>query len=143
MASSGLEELLESTFAGVPKLLNCKKYPHNVRALRIVTEEFLRNAFQDAHLQRYADLEMYLNNIACKSRTSKLWIYCLIRPVFLMMLYIRAEREADWTLHLVAVKCMLPYFFAAGHHTYVRYGLYYLRSIDSMPSNVRDKFMNG
>jgi len=60
-------------------------------------------------LQRYDDLELYLNNIACKSRTSKLWIDCLIRAVLLMMLYIRAEREADWPLHLVAVECMMPY----------------------------------
>ncbi|KAH3748038.1 hypothetical protein DPMN_182475 [Dreissena polymorpha] len=39
MANSGLEGLLESTFAGVSKLLNSKKYPQNVRALQIVTEE--------------------------------------------------------------------------------------------------------
>ena len=28
---------------------------------------------------------------------------------------IRAEREADWPLHLHVVKEMLPYIFAAGH----------------------------
>ena len=43
MANSWLEELLESTFSGVSKLLNGKKYPQNVRVLRIVTEEMLRN----------------------------------------------------------------------------------------------------
>ncbi|KAH3850518.1 hypothetical protein DPMN_092930 [Dreissena polymorpha] len=45
MANTGLEELLESKFAGVSKLLNGKKYPQNVRALRIVTEELLRKVF--------------------------------------------------------------------------------------------------
>jgi len=43
-----------------------------------------------------------------------------------MMVFIRAEREGEWPLHLWAVQEMLPYFFAAGLHNYARYGLYYL-----------------
>ncbi|KAL8588411.1 hypothetical protein ACOMHN_029580 [Nucella lapillus] len=42
MEGSGLEDILASTFAGVPKLLTGKKYPQNVRALRILVEEILR-----------------------------------------------------------------------------------------------------
>ena len=42
MAGSGLQELLQSTFAGVRKMLNGNKFPQNVRALRIVAEEILR-----------------------------------------------------------------------------------------------------
>ncbi len=42
MRGSGLEDILKSTFAGVPKLLSGKKFPQHVRALRIVTEELLR-----------------------------------------------------------------------------------------------------
>ena len=38
MAGSGLEDILTSTFAGVPKMLSGKKYPQNMRALRIVVE---------------------------------------------------------------------------------------------------------
>ena len=34
MGGSGLEDILKSTFAGVPKLLSGKKFPQNVRALR-------------------------------------------------------------------------------------------------------------
>ena len=41
MKGSGLEEIFKSGFAGVPKLLSGKKFPQNVRALRIVTEEVL------------------------------------------------------------------------------------------------------
>ena len=33
MQGSGLEEILKSTFAGVPKLLSGKKFSQNVRAL--------------------------------------------------------------------------------------------------------------
>ena len=53
-----------------------------------------------------------------------------------MMVYVRAEREADWPLHILAVKLMLPYFFAAGHVNYTRYGLYYLRSMEMLPCKV-------
>ena len=65
----------------------------------------------------------------------------MIKAVFIMMMYIRAEREGDWGLHLVAVKAMIPYFFSAGHFNYARYGLYYLRSMAAMPDKWRDKFI--
>ena len=38
----GLQELLQSTVASVPKTLNEKKFPENVRVLRIFAEEILR-----------------------------------------------------------------------------------------------------
>ena len=41
-SGSGLEEVLQSAFSGVKKLLSCKKFPQNVRALRFVAEETLR-----------------------------------------------------------------------------------------------------
>ena len=53
-----------------------------------------------------------LDHAGSASNTSKLWADCFIKPVFIMMLYVRAEREGDWPLHLVAVKQMLPYFGA-------------------------------
>ena len=66
-----------------------------------------------------------------------------IKPVLLMMLYIRAEREADWRLHLYAVKEMLPYFFAVEHHNYTRYGTYYLRLMERLPDDILRHFMKG
>ena len=60
-----------------------------------------------------------------------------------MMLFVRAERESDWPLHLVAVKRMLPYFFASGHVNYARYGLYYLRSMESLQGEQLSMFMRG
>jgi hypothetical protein len=84
-----------------------------------------------------------LESAAAQSKTTKLWVECLIKPVFLMMLYVRAEREAEWPLHLYAVKEMMPYFFAAGHHNYARYGLYYLRSMERLPGEILHHFMKG
>ena len=42
MTDSGLEEILNSSFGGVPNMLAGKRFPQNFRALRIVVEELLR-----------------------------------------------------------------------------------------------------
>ena len=59
MSNSGLEEVMNSAFAGVPKMLSGKKSPQNVRALRLVTEELVRGIIADteshAHLMSVLD----------------------------------------------------------------------------------------
>ena len=60
-----------------------------------------------------------------------------------MMLYVRAEQEGEWALHLYACKEMIPYFFAAGHVNYARYGIVYLRSMEKLPNKVFNLFLNG
>ena len=66
------------------------------------------------------DLLQILETEASKSQTTKLWVDVLIKPVLLTMMFVRAEREGDWPLHLATYKQMLPYFFAAGHVNYAR-----------------------
>ena len=141
MANSSLEDVLKSTFAGVPKMLLGKNCPNNVRALRLVVEELLRNVLPS--VSSYEDLFHELEQRYEKSKTCKLWVENLIKPVFLMMFFVRAEREAEWPLHLFAVKEMIPYFFAAGHHHYARYALYYLRDMEKLPEDVLKCFMKG
>ena len=41
-----------------------------------------------------------LEDKAKTSRTEKLWVENLIIPVMIMMMFVRAESEADWPLHL-------------------------------------------
>ena len=41
MAGSGIADTLGATFGGVNKMLTGKKYPQNVRALRMLVEELL------------------------------------------------------------------------------------------------------
>ena len=49
-----------------------------------------------------------------------MWVDVVIKAVFLSLMYIRAEREGDWHLHLEAVEAMLPLFYDADHINYVR-----------------------
>ena len=138
MCNSGLEEILQSAFGGVPKMLSGKRFPQNVRALRMVVEELLRETLsndegQDDPMER-------LDTQAALSTTTKLWVDNLIKPVLIMMIFVWAEREGDWPLHMWAVQQMIPYFFASGHTNYARYGLYYLRSMERLPDDILEDF---
>ena len=133
MAESGISDILSEVFGGVPKMLSGKKFPQNVRALRMMAEEVVRGLFMNHHLENTEDVMKALDQIASESRTVKLWVEMLVKPVLLMMTYVRAEREGDWLLHLATLKKMLPYYFAANHVNYARYDLYYLRSMETLP----------
>ena len=141
MADSGLEDVMKAAFGGVAHMLIGNKFPQNVRALRLVAEEIIRLTV--AHSTTSDELMNNLAQIAAESSTAQLWIENLVKPVFIMMAFVRAEREGDWPLHLWAVKEMLPYFFAAGHHHYARYGLYYLRSMEKLHGDVLERFLKG
>ena len=88
MSNSGLEEVMNSVFAGVPKMLSGKKFPQNVRALRLVTEVLLRDIIADT--ESHAHLTSVLDELSTESRTAKLWVENLIKPVFIMLLFVRA-----------------------------------------------------
>ncbi len=118
MANTGLTEVMQIAFGGVAKMLTGKKFPQNLRALRLIVEELLRPIINDT--ENYDELIALLDSKSHESRTAKLWVDNLIKPVLLMMVFVRAEREADWVLHLSAVATMLPYFFASGHINYAR-----------------------
>ena len=131
MSNTGLEDILKSAFGGVEKMLLGKFFPANARALRMVVEELLRPYISDIHDNN--DMDKYLDDISQKSKTAKLWVDNLVKPMFYVMMFIRAEREGDWPLHLHVVSKMLRYFFAAGHHHCARYATYYLNDMKNLP----------
>ena len=102
MKNSVLDLLMKSASAGVEKMLIGKKFPMNVRALRIVVIKLLRSIMNNhtTEDQFYSTL----NDLARKSKLAKHWIQNLIEPVFLMMMYVRAERESDIGLYLYACR---------------------------------------
>ena len=122
-------------------MLTGKKFPQNIRALRMLTEELLRGIFQDnPSIQSMNALQTHLDNLCSRSRTTKLWISNIVRPTFIIMKFVRAERENDFLLHLKAVEDAIPYFFSAGHVIYARYGVHHLRQTQSLPEKVRCRF---
>ena len=109
MENSGLVPWLQSAFASVPKMMTGKKFPMNIRALRFAVMELLKGFIDDVY--SYEDLEKRMEYLAQKSMIAEHWINNLIRAVFLMMLFVRAEREGEFPLHLYACRQMIPYFF--------------------------------
>ena len=143
MTETGLADIMSSAFAGVHKMLLGKKFPMCMRALRMVVEVILIPIIDDHEVHCNDAFMANLEARALKSKTCKLWLDCLVKPVLLMMAYVRAEREGDWLLHVHCVKEMMPYFFAAGHQNYARLGLVYLRAIENLPNNILPYFQKG
>ena len=141
MEKSGLVPWLQSAFGSVPKMMTGKKFPMNMRALRFVVIELLKGFIDDVYY--FEDLEKRMKFLAQKSMIAEHWINNLIRPVLLMMLFVRAEREGEFPLHLYACHQMIPYFFAAGHINYARYGLCYLLTMSGLPPTILDQFLKG
>ena len=68
-------------------------------------------------------VEVFNNKLAELSEKSMLadhWIKNLIRTIFIMLMYLRAEREGDFALHYLTCKLILPYFFATSHWNYAK-----------------------
>ena len=97
MANSGLDELMNSAFEVSPKCYPERIFPMNVRRLRVVVEERLRHRIHT--FTSYDEMMIKLEEISNESRTAKYWVLNFIKPVLLMMMYIRAEREGEWPLH--------------------------------------------
>ena len=109
----------------------------------MVAEEAFRGIIQAKPPHCSGDLMQILETEASKSQTTKLWVDVLIKPVLLTMMFVRAEHEGGWPLHLATYKQMLPYLFAAGHVTYARYVLCYLREVERLPQEVLSHFTKG
>ena len=129
MKNSGLDMLMKRAFAGVEKMLIRKKFPMNNRAPRIVVVELLQTLIGKGATQE--DMIPTFQSLSDTSQLAKHWIKNLIYPVFLMMMYIHAEREGEFGLHLYCCKKMMPYFSAAGPWNYAQYSIVYLRSIEA------------
>ena len=119
-----------------PGLLGSRKCCPTFRSM---TEELLHKHLEQ--IQATDDLEKILTGVSSKSNTSKLWVDCFVPPTFIIMALWRSERKFDWPLHSWALRQMMPYLFAASHVHFARYGLYYLHSMETLPSEIKHYFL--
>jgi len=142
MDSTGLEDILGATFNGISNMLNGKAWPKVTGGFRMVVIALLQ-PFVVSGKTSVDTIQEQLDN-AKKSRTGRLWVDCLIIPVMILHLYIRAVREGDWLLHLYALKRMQPYFFNAGHWNCARYTAWHLHDMTtSLPEDMWAAFLRG
>ena len=85
------------------------------------------------HLIEHAlqDLRM---NLAEQSRTAKLWLQYL-QYVAVLKLFLRAERTADWQLHLASIRRMVHLFAATGHNNYAKCARLYIELMTYISSS--------
>jgi hypothetical protein len=124
MEGSGLEEILTIAYKGVSSMLNGKAWPKALRGLRMVVTGLLSD-YVLMGKNTYEAIDEELQS-ARSSKTACLWIDCLIYPVLLAHMFVRAEREGNYILHMYCMTRMVPYFFAAGHWNYARYITWHL-----------------
>ena len=91
MAESGLVDILSCAFGGVDHMMTGKKYPQNIRALRLLVETVIEKTVHETNDDD--DLISCLESNARSSRTAKLWVDGLIKPVFLMMYSVELKRK--------------------------------------------------
>ena len=91
MADIGIAEILSVAFGGVLKMLSGKKFPQNVRALRMLVEELLRPLFGKNSFHNMDDMLQEVDAISVESKTSQRWVDSLIKPIFAILKYIRTE----------------------------------------------------
>ena len=66
----------------------------------------------------------------------------LVGPVLLILMFDKGAHVPCFQLHLRAAELMLPYFFAARHHNYARYGALYLHWMHNLlPDDLYDAFV--
>ena len=83
MAGTGMKEFLEEAFGGVTKMLTFKKYPQNVRALRLLMEEVLIPLLKYGRITSHSQLMNVLREKSKSCQTTKLWVDVIIKPLFL------------------------------------------------------------
>ena len=91
MADIGIVETLSVAFGGVLKMLSGKKFPQNVRALRMLVKELLRPLFGKNIFHNMDDLLQEWDAISVESKTSQRWVDSLIKPTVAILKYIRTE----------------------------------------------------
>ena len=87
MAGGGLVDILPCAFRGVDHMLSGNNFTYNFRALRLLAETVIQNTVQEAN-DDDDDLISRLQYHATSSTTANFWAVGLIKPVFLIMIFL-------------------------------------------------------
>ena len=66
-----------------------------------------------------------------------------MQMVEILQLFIRAQRDGNWDLHIYSFQLMLPYFIRYDHMNYARWGAVYLDELQRLPQAILAEFKRG
>ena len=95
MENTGLSNILNAAFGDVHKMLLGKYFLHNIRALCMAIDEIIRPVLLDCVLLILNDLMSYMEGLASKSCTAKLWLDWPVWQIFIALRFIQCSCEAD------------------------------------------------
>ena len=79
------------------------------------------------------------NEMQCKSPTIAYWNLTM-RYQILILLFVRAHRERNFSLYVEVLEELVPLFFALDHINYTRWVPVHIRDMRSLPSSIKDEF---
>ena len=103
----------------------------NDELVTILTSETFRE-----HMASFVDMNK------CRNPNFQFW-WQYMQVVGVLLLFIRAQRDAIWDLHLYSFGQMLPYFHRYDHTNYARLGVIYLAQMNQLPVEVLQQFQQG
>lgn len=87
-------------------------------------------------------MDRFITNLKQDNPNAQFWWHYM-EMVSILLLFIRAQRDGLWDLHLYAFGRMLPYFFRYDHINYARWGTVYLAEMNQLPPEVLLEFQAG
>ena len=69
------------------------------------------------------------------------WRY--LQMVQILLLFVRAQREENWELHLSSFTAMRPFFMRYDHLHYSRWETIYVNEMHQLPSELLEEFLSG
>ena len=65
-----------------------------------------------------------------------------MRYQILILLFVRAHRERNFSLYVEVLEELVPLFFALDHVNYARWLPVHIRGMRSLPNSIKDEFEN-
>ena len=89
-------------------------------------------------MTKFSDvIEDLIEKVSTESRTGKLWLN-YVKFVYIIKLFLYAERTGNWELHLHCISQMIPLFHAAGHLAYAKSARLYLHQMQNLEEIMSD-----
>ena len=118
-----------------------QRHGHQVNSMTLVSSlEDIQKEFSPGKFNRLISLPEFqvilnLYKEYCKDDNGPLKVFwnSYLEMVEVLMNFLRATREGNWSLHLECIKEMLPWFFAYDHTNYTQYLPVYLAHMITLP----------
>ena len=113
---------------------NIKKFSDNDLDPKMFNEVMENDLF----IAVYERFQEYLEKLRSNNGTMSAFWMSYVDMASLMLDFLRASREKDWTLHLISISNLIPWCFAYNRINYAKYLPWYLLQMINLPTTHPD-----